>query len=332
MSVISERAMLATVHISVWTARKHDRTISKEVAANHGADERAGRYHKRLFLYADKLDNIQTIAGRIRSKFYKYSLPWSDEGFRILPKEVYFEFTQELSREKEEFWNAVNSFLDNYPAYIEDARLQQGTLFRESDYPAVESVRRKFDLKFKVNPMPAGDDFRVELSEAHKDMIRAEIDADVRETVAGSTRDLFNRAYEVVQHMASRLGDPEAVFRNTTITNVSELADLLPRLNITHDPVLDKLAAEMKEHLCIYSPSSLRDNHALRSATAAKAHTLARRIGSAMGEEAAETSAEVVAPVAAVTELQKPETTVEAQVDSLMQRLFPYMEEARPAA
>ncbi len=63
MSVISEKAMLATVHLSVWTARKHDRTISKEVAANHGADERAGRYHKRLFLYADKLDNIQTIAG-----------------------------------------------------------------------------------------------------------------------------------------------------------------------------------------------------------------------------------------------------------------------------
>ena len=32
MSAIAEKAMLVAVHISIWTARKHDRAVSKEVA------------------------------------------------------------------------------------------------------------------------------------------------------------------------------------------------------------------------------------------------------------------------------------------------------------
>ena len=33
--MISERAMLAAVHISIWTAIKHDRKVSREVAEQH---------------------------------------------------------------------------------------------------------------------------------------------------------------------------------------------------------------------------------------------------------------------------------------------------------
>ena len=331
-NTISERAMLATVHISVWTARKHDRAISKEVADNHGAHERAGRYHKRLFVYAEKLDNIQTIANRVRAMFYKYSLPWSDEGFRILPKEVYFEFTEALAKEKSLFWEAVNSFLDSYPSYIAAAREQQGTMFRESDYPPSTAVRKKFDLQFKVNPLPAGNDFRVELSEAHKALICEQIDADVRATIGAASRDLFNRAYEVVGHMASRLGDPDAIFRNTTVSNVAELADLLPRLNITKDPQLDRLAQEIKQHLCVYGANMLRESKVLRNSTAAKAHDIAQRISRAMdgeiamGVDAVPTAPAVVAkPPASAAEVNA------STVDSIMQQMLPYMPVA-PAA
>ena len=35
--MITERAMLAAIHISIWTAVKHDRKVSREVASQHGA-------------------------------------------------------------------------------------------------------------------------------------------------------------------------------------------------------------------------------------------------------------------------------------------------------
>jgi hypothetical protein len=46
--MITERAMLAAVHISIWTAVKHDRKVSRDVADQHGAHQSAGRYNKQL--------------------------------------------------------------------------------------------------------------------------------------------------------------------------------------------------------------------------------------------------------------------------------------------
>jgi hypothetical protein len=56
--MITERAMLAAIHISIWTAVKHDRKISHEVASQHGAPVSAGRYNKQLLRGAGRLDDL----------------------------------------------------------------------------------------------------------------------------------------------------------------------------------------------------------------------------------------------------------------------------------
>jgi hypothetical protein len=43
---LSSRAMLCSLSISMWSARKHDREASEEIAQRHGAQPDAGRYHK----------------------------------------------------------------------------------------------------------------------------------------------------------------------------------------------------------------------------------------------------------------------------------------------
>ena len=79
--MITEKAMLVAVHISVWTAVKHDRKVSREVADQHGAHQGAGRYNKQLH-GAQKLEELRSLAGQIRQHFYKVTLPWSDEGLQ----------------------------------------------------------------------------------------------------------------------------------------------------------------------------------------------------------------------------------------------------------
>jgi hypothetical protein len=71
--MITEKAMLAAVHISIWTAVKHDRKVSRDVADQHGAHQGAGRYNKQLLRGADKLDEgssrrhdqVATALGRL---------------------------------------------------------------------------------------------------------------------------------------------------------------------------------------------------------------------------------------------------------------------------
>jgi hypothetical protein len=66
--MITQRAMLAAVHISIWTATKHDRKVSRDVANQHGAQERAGRYNKQLLMGAGRLEALRTLARQIRQR------------------------------------------------------------------------------------------------------------------------------------------------------------------------------------------------------------------------------------------------------------------------
>ena len=59
--MITEKAMLAAVHISIWTAVKHDRKVSRDVADQHGAHHGAGRYNKQLLRGAEKLDELRRM-------------------------------------------------------------------------------------------------------------------------------------------------------------------------------------------------------------------------------------------------------------------------------
>ena len=114
--MITERAMLAAVHISIWTAVKHDRKVSREVAERHGAYDGAGRYNKQLLREAERLESLRTLSGQIRQYFYKITLPWSDEGFRLLPAHFYFELTTKMREFEQALPSRSRSFCPSIPA------------------------------------------------------------------------------------------------------------------------------------------------------------------------------------------------------------------------
>jgi len=269
--MITEKAMLAAIHISVWTAVKHDRKVSREVADQHGAHQGAGRYNKQLLHGAQKLEELRTLAGQIRQYFYKVTLPWSDEGFRLLPANFYFDLMARMREFEASFDLAVDAFLRVYPEYIEQVRPELNGLFREEDYPSPEKLRTKFGVKLEVLPIPTGADFRVEMSAEEQARVAREIDANVRESLMRGTEDLWKRLREVVAHMVERLNEPESRFHASLVTNVLDLVDLLPRLNVNGDADLNRFAEQIRQRLCNHSPQELKKHDLLRVTTAADA-------------------------------------------------------------
>jgi len=305
--------MLAAIHISLWTARKHDRKVSREVATLNGANEQAGRYNKRLFCEAPKLDEIQTIAGRIRQYFYRVTLPWSDEGLRNLPAELRY---------------AVDEFLDAYDTYVKEAQPMLGSLFRLKDYPPAEKVKEKFALRPEILPIPTGDDFRVSLSEDEQARIARDIDASTCAAIGDGMRDLWMRLYEVTNHMASRLADPEARFHGTLVSNVSDLVELLPRLNIVGDPHLASLTEQVRKQLCQHSADLLRNSPTTRLETAASAAAIARTIAGvlAIDQTLAEPSQNDAADSAPLFETPaSTEESIENETASILDHMAAYM-------
>lgn len=282
--MITERAMLAAIHISVWTAIKHDRKISREVAEQHGAYAGAGRYNKQLLREADRLESLRSLSGQIRQYFYKITLPWSDEGYRLLPAHFYFELTTKMREFEQAFAQQVEEFLTVYPSYIEQVRPELNGLFREEDYPSPDKLRNKFGVKLEVLPIPSGNDFRVTLSEEEQARVAREIDENVRQSLQKGTEDLWTRLKAVVAHMIERLNEPESRFHASLVTNIGELVDLLPRLNVNQDEELNHFAEEIRDRLCGFTARDLKKNEILRAATANDAAEILTKMDAVLRE------------------------------------------------
>src|SRR6266542_2659936 len=339
--MISDKAMLICLHITMWTARKHDKRVSEEVSQSHEANTNAGRYNKHLLDQAEKLEELRTLAGQIRQYFYKVTLPWSDEGYRLLPSHLYFEFTNQMSEFKTAYGNLVREFLDAYPTYREQARNSLGLLYRDSDYPDWSQLTEKFDLTTDILPIPCGEDFRVTLGAEEKARVAREIDQQVKQSLTRATCELWSRLMQAVAHLAAQLERPKARLHTSTLRNVTEIADLVPRLNVTNDEELTALAQETNSRLASFTRQDLAHPSA-RARAAGIANELAAKIKHAMkdrGYDALDESAaigqvsETAEAPAMVVQLPDPKPTDPApqtapalEVDQILAKMADYME------
>ena len=109
---LSEKAMLVTLSISQWTARKKDKRATSEIHARYSADDKSGQYNKAL-IAKDRLEQIQKTATAAREEHYKLTLPWLDTGARILPSAMFDKYSQTMRDHRTKFDQAVRDFLDN---------------------------------------------------------------------------------------------------------------------------------------------------------------------------------------------------------------------------
>ncbi|MEW5804856.1 MAG: hypothetical protein AB1847_22445 [bacterium] len=270
---IQEKAMLITLHISQWFARKYDKKISKEVAERYETSEDAGRYNK-VLIARDEIKKIQAIATEIRLFHYEQTLPWGDNGERILPNTNYLYYTRKMGEYKDKFDAAVDRFCENYPVLIEEAKRRLNGMFDPKDYPDPSKIGLKYKVETVINPIPDGHDFRVDLQSEEVNRIQEEIETRVSKAVDRAHQDLWQRLYDTVSHMADKLSDTDAIFRNTLVGNMVDLCELLPRLKLIDDPGMDKIRNEVIEKLCSKNPQVLREDSKERQETAEAAKNI----------------------------------------------------------
>ena len=212
------------------------------------------------------------------------TLPWDDNGYRVLPAAAYMDHTERMRQLSNRFTPAIDTLTQQFGQLVEEARVRLGGLFRSEDYPAPEELRSKFSFETKVMPLPDAGDFRVTLGDDEKERIKRQITAAVEASLQVASRELWQRLYEAVSHLAERLqaykvtGDGiEHPFRDSVVTNLVKLVDVLPKLNVTGDPELERLAAEVRSSLLV-DPQELRKSESVRSETAKAAAAIANRM------------------------------------------------------
>lgn len=260
-NIVQTRAMLATLSISAWTARKQDKSVSAEVEKAHGAHD-AGKYNK-LLVDKSLLDPISRLAARVRESHYFSTHAWNDSGARLLPTKLFMSYTDQMRKYRAEFDKLVNELLAKYPAEVQAARVRLGSMYNPGDYPDVANLANRFAINIEYTPVPAGDDFRIDLGEAAAAELRASVTAGVAKRQADALKATYGRVREVVSKIEERLSIPDAIFKDTLISNAQDLCVVLEGLNINDDPTLTEIAWNVAERLD-YPPTLLRTSPSAR--------------------------------------------------------------------
>lgn len=269
---LTDKALLVTLSICQWSARKYDKKATDEVNTAHGATD-AGRFNKAL-VSRDHLQEIGKIANEARTFHYDNTLPWGDNGERLLPASNYFEYTQALARYKNQFDGLVREFSKSYPLMIDEARRRLNGLFNVNDYPS--NVADKFDVKTTFMPVPDSSDFRLTLNSQEVESLRERIEKEVNSRFAQAQRDIYARVADQLKRMHERLSVSDGVFRNSLFENLRELCDLLPRLNIAQDARITALTQELQQ---VYTdPDAVRKDTRLRAEKAAQVENILGRM------------------------------------------------------
>ena len=263
--MIQQKAMLARLSISQWTARKHDKSVSGEIERAHAAHD-AGRYNK-LLVNKTLLDPIAKLASEVRKYHYASTLPWNDGGDRLLPSILFMPYMDKIRAYRQEFTVKVRDLIAAYPAEVQTARNRLGTMYDAGDYPDVSELTSRFDISIEFVPVPTANDFRVDVTQEAADEIRAQITESVTARQSEAVKDCYRRVREVMSKISERLNVEDAVFKDSLIENARALMSVLPGLNITDDPVLTALHAEINDFIDV-DAHTLRNNSKVRKETA----------------------------------------------------------------
>lgn len=267
--MIQEKAMLVNLMVSQWTASKKDKVVSKAVQQQHGASEKkAGWFNKRL-IDPTALEVLGRLEGRIREFHYKLTLPWGDNGDRILPATVYMDYVNGLRKLSSEYEMATSEFVNEYPRLVQEARTMLGTMYDPADYPGTDDIARRFVVKTIFSPIPDAQDFRVDVGDEAVEEIKKNINDSISSRQHIAIKECWSRLYDVVEKIYERLSDPRSIFRDSLIDNARLLCELLPKLNITNDVNLEMIRSELEKILV--NPEDIRKHKILRAKTSESA-------------------------------------------------------------
>ena len=283
---IQNQAVLVAVTITKCSNAKTDKDITQEVSLNKNAQDGMIRVRKNLIKSA-VVKALSRIAGQIRNNgVNELTIPWGN-GVRLLPVELLDQFEREVEHHQDRWDENRRELGREYESSVSQAAKVLGDAFKASDYPSKDEILAKYSLSKKIMPLPDANDLRVALPQAKLDSMKADIEADITSSLEGAMQKVHERVTETLAHLIDKLSDfgvdaktgkATGVFRDSTVTNLTELAGILPSLNLTGDPKLTEVSNALLTQLRDLDPEKIRNSESHRNDVVSKAKDVADKL------------------------------------------------------
>jgi len=270
---LASASMLVEVNISNWVGRKKDKRASEDVVTQNHAAAGVANVNKKLLADSDNLRAIQQHVTATRSAHAHMTMPWSNSGLRLLPTAQYFKYQQTMTDMQNEFERLITNFLDSYNDEVIDVQMKLGDLFSRDDYPTTGDLKRKFGFSINYMPLPDAGDFRIDIGNEALAEVKQQYSEFYSKQYNTAMNDVWTRLHKALTSMSDRLDysskEDKKVFRDTLVSNVTDMIELLRVCNVTNSSQMTAMANNLEEAMSGVTPDALREDDYFRAETKA---------------------------------------------------------------
>jgi hypothetical protein len=280
---LSKDAVLIRLTVGCWNGIRAAREVSEEMARRHG--EGTVKASVQLLRDADRKP-LQKTAAAIRSFFYSRSLPFEDGGWRIIRVDRIVVTVRDIWSMIREYDIQVADWTERYRETKKACREKLCDLFDFVRFPSKEELLSLYHASYQIRPIATADMFDLPgVPEWSVGTMRNSLRLHQSHQIQAAQADIIARLRAAVENMATRLGKDGGLFRDSLISNIKELCDTLPDLNLTRDAHLDMMISATKKTLCDYNPEQLRVDGETRKEAARMATRIVELLDKFNGKE-----------------------------------------------
>jgi predicted DNA-binding protein YlxM (UPF0122 family) len=192
---------------------------------------------------------------------------------------MFFDYQKEITAMEMEFNNLVTQFINQYDKLVLQAQMKLGALFNPDDYPHVDTIADKFKFSVKFAPVPEVGDWRVNVGQEAEAILKESYANYYQNNLTQAYADVWERTHEALTRMSEKLsGDKKQIFRDTLVSNVMEMVDLLDKFNVTDDPKMRTAKHKLESVMLGITPDALREDDHLRLDTKNKVDSLLKEL------------------------------------------------------
>ena len=264
---ILSSALQVYLRISMWHGYVRDQEVEHEVVENAKADNNAAIFYKKLSS-CPLFKKYKKLVSKARSQHYLLTMPWLDNGVRILPASLLLEYKNRVESLIDLINAEARHIAANRDALNEYAKIHLGELYKESDVPTAKDLESAFGATVEYWPMPKSGDWRIESERELIKELDAKLNAQVEQRYNTALSNTSKKILDCLRRLHKALLGKR--LHASTVEAFNELLDLIPHLNIGNDPEVTRVHKQLVESIGDLDVEDLRADKTLRTRKAAK--------------------------------------------------------------
>lgn len=284
VKTLADRALLVRLARKRLRTTIRDKNLEGAVRAQANDDSITVSKH----LFRDRNSKVRDLM-RKYDEVYVYhkenTLPWMDNGMRLLRSDRYMEYMEGVRRHIAEVEQLLPTVVDNWEQLVADDMAERGAAAQRDEYPQAYDVAEMFAIDVQCFPLPSAKDFRVDVDDETKAALGRALEQAEERGRLEVVKMMLTPIQKAVEKLRVPIGEEGAIFRDSLVENIREGVAQAKALNISDDPQLIATIEEVEQAVSTAigedkkAIESLRLNQTQRSKAADQLDSILGKIG-----------------------------------------------------